>query len=407
MMATKAKKKQPAQRKGKTPHAWISWTQCETYHACPKMYESKYVKGSKPERNYPMKLGSAMHLAARALNLKAKQGAELAPDDVKAVFEGAVRTELGKAEITPLDYRMGLEGLTLYAQRLDREIDRMHGAEVEVDIPYRDGVALRVIIDRLDYLEGDGMKVLDYKNGWKILSKGELAEDRQLAIYAYAATQIVPGLKRIVIAQHMFRHAFENALEIDPDHVNYIKAWIDEALDGIVSKEYPARINRNCHQCRVRGTCAEYKRRFLSGAKGDETIKDAQKAHDRLKRVEASLTLLKNEQKDLRGYLSEIADAGMVPVDGGAKVWRFKEEEVRSFPTTSFVKLFTAAGTDITPHLKLDSRTYETLKAQLFRDGGLSEKAIQKFKENAAKLTKTEKRTKLSLTLPPKEDEKD
>ena len=381
-----------------------SWTQCSTYFDCPFLYKTKYVDGKKPERNYPMMLGSAMHVAARLLNVKAQSDKqEISAEDVRTIFTGAVRSEMGRGVIRPTDWQGGIDSLTNYAWTLHRNIENMHGAELEVDIPYGDkGLTLKVIIDRLDYLEGGGVKIIDYKNGLKILSKEELAEDKQLAIYAYAATQMIPNVERIVVAQYMFRYQFENALEIPVDGVGYIKEWLDEALAGIEAKEFPARVNRNCPQCPIRSGCKEYETRFVVH---HEDIVDVQKAHEELKKVKASTDMLTARSKVLKEYIGGLADTErQVVVDGGKLSYRFREEEKHEFPTDKVIALFKKYKRDITGALSVSAGVFEAQKKELFAE--LTQEKIDAFKAEAGAVVSTKKQTKLIIGKPlPEETE--
>ena len=386
-------------KKTKTPKPYISWTQLETFHDCPKLYEAKYIKKLLPERNYPMKLGSAMHLAARAMNVQASKGQELSTEGIKTIFKAAVKTEMGVGELQPVDYQQCLDALVLYGLRLTQTIDTMHAAEYEVDIPYKDGVMLKVILDRVDYMEGDGLHIIDYKNGYKILSKEELRNDRQGNIYMYAATQILPGISRIKFSQVMFRYRagnnlLQNSIEVDAEEVSYIKEWIDEMLEGIISKKYPARINRRCHQCQLRSKCAEYKKRFKAHA---EQIDSMQAAHEELIRITASMSLLKERRDELWKAISYVAERnGVVPVEDGKRAYVFKEQEKREIPAKPMAELFSKNDMNILSYLVFSASSFEAAKAQLFQ--GLTEEKIQAFKEEAVKIIKTSKQTRLTLT---------
>lgn len=385
----------PKQKRSKTPKPWISWSQCETYHDCPRLYKAKYIDGLQLERTYYMRLGSAMHLAARAMNVSIRDGKEIGADDIEGIFKAAIRKEMLTAEITPDDYTEGLRGLRHLGLRLAQTAEFIHDAEAEIVIPYSQdhNVGLKVIIDRIDYMEGDGLHIVDYKNARRILSKDDLRKDRQGNIYMLAALDIVPGLKRLKFTQYMFRYNLENSVEVDPDEVQWIRGWIDEILEGIISKKFPARINRNCNLCPIRAKCAEYKRRYKSTG---ENILSAQAAHDELRKVEAAIKLHQSRRETLRQYLGDLANAAdVVPIDDGSMGWAWKAEERRGFPADKISELFRRHGADISRYLKLDASSYEEAKKELFSI--LPQEKIDKFKEEASETIETRKQTKLSI----------
>jgi hypothetical protein len=343
-----------------------------------------------------------MHLAARALNVlaqKSKTDIQLDPEDVSKIFKAAVKDEVGYGEITPSDIRLAEVALTRYAWSLQRTVKKMHGSEVEVVVPYAKGVGLKVIIDRIDNFQDDGLEIIDFKTSREISNKAELREDRQLLTYAYAASLLVPGTRRFKLTHWMFRHdPPENSIEIDADDALGVRDWIDSVLEGIYAGKFEPRLNQYCHRCPVRSTCPSYKSQY---AAHQEQIKDHLKAVGELKEVDARIAILTARKKELRGVIGQrVEERGPfeVETDDGSRTWDYWPEDSREFPPRPISGLFKDFGMDILDHLELPASEYEALKKTLFRN--LDEKNIAKFKDRVETMIKIERKTKLAARKP-------
>jgi len=390
----------PKSRSKALPKDYISFTQCSTYARCPRLYHAKYFDGKEQDRNYPMKFGHVMHLAARALNILAqKRKVDLDPGDVAKVFKAAMKDEVGAGEIPPADIALAERALTRYAWSLSRTVGRMHGSEVEVVVPYQDGVGLKVIIDRIDTFMEDGLEIIDFKTSREICSKAELREDPQLLTYAYAASLIVPGIRRFKLTHWMFRHdPPENSVEIDADNAMGVKDWIDSVITGIKAGQFEPRVNQYCHNCPVRSTCPAYSTQYVAH---HEEIKDAGRAIMELKDVDAKISIMTARKKALRGVIgSRVEESGPIEIDAGdgKRVWNYWPEDSRTFPPRLISGLFREYGLDILDYMDLSASSFEELKKKLFKL--LPEEKIADFKAKAEGIIKIERRTKLAERKP-------
>lgn len=386
--------------KGKTPHPWVSWSAIDMWHNCPMMYEARYYKKKKPVRTYYMRLGSAAHAAAHSINAAAMKGIELSPEDANAAARMAVKQEMIAGEITPGDWADMVDGLIEWATIVHYTVKDMLGAEIECRIPYSvDGsIELMVKIDAAFHLPGGGIKILDFKNSRKITKKDELKDDRQIMVYSMAMLERIPGLEYIEAGHWYFRHKSENLIKVDPAKVYHIREWIDQALEGITSGVFPARVNRECGRCDLRGSCKEYADRYR-GIKGGRP-KNPQDAHKRLDKLKKTIQLLEAEQLNLKEYMGERADEqDQILVESGSLAWYHRIEEIRSIPAGPVVELYSDHGVDLLERMTAKTTELDKATKQVIRS--LPSKIEQdKFLKKLDKIQTINKRTKLVLGKP-------
>lgn len=387
-------------KKPKTPHPWLSWSQVDLWHKCGMMYQARYLLKKKAKRNYNMRLGSANHAAAHKINQLAMKGIELAPDDARVLARAAVKQEMLSAEIKPWDWADMVEGLIAWSREAFFRRKDMYGGEIECRVPYSVDASVEMMakVDVAFYLPDGGMEIIDFKNSRKISKKDDIRDDRQVAVYCWVMLERVPGLKYIRAGHWYFRHQSYNLVDVDPALVGHVKEWIDQALEGVVSKKFPARINSECGRCELRGSCKEYAARY-KGIKGGRP-KDALDAHRKYDKIHRTIKLLEAEKEALRSYLGDQADKqDQILVDSGSQAWYHRVENPRTVPARPTVKLYSEHGVELLDHLTV--KTTELDKATKVVLKSLPSKLAQdEFLKKLAKVEVREKRTKLVLGKP-------
>jgi hypothetical protein len=388
------------------PHPWVSWSQVDLWHKCPACYQARYYLKKKPQKTYDMVLGTAAHKAAEKINQLAMKGIELAPDDARVLARAAVMQYMPDGEIRPNDWVDLVMGLEQWAKEAFFRRKEMIGAEIECDIPYSadHNVVLKLKIDVAFNTADGGMLIYDFKNSRGITRKTDLLDSRQIHTYCYGMLERVSGLKKMRAGHWYFRHRSENCLDIDVERVHHVREWIDQALEGITSGEFPARVSSECGRCGLRGSCKEYASRY-KGIKGGRP-KDALDAHKKLDRVKKAIKLLELERDDLRDYIGDRADEEyQILVDSGSQAWYYRAKEKRIVPARAAIDLYAEHDVELPEYLtvkttELDKQTKKVLRSLA------SKKEEDDFLKQLKRVTKVEKSTELVLGKPLPEQKK-
>jgi len=386
--------------KKKLPHPHTSWTQVEMWHKCGMMYHARYYLKKKPDRTYDMRLGSAGHKGAQAIANATLKGVQLAPEDARVIARAAVKQEMKVGEIGPGDWIDLVMGLGEWAKECYFRKKELHGAEIECNIPYSadHNVVLQTKIDAAFNMGGGYWEIVDLKNSRKIWAKDKLKDDRQLPVYCLSFLERIPNITKLRAGHWYLRHQSYNMIDVDPDQVLHVREWIDQALEGITSGKFPARVNLECGRCPLRGSCKTYRARYL-GITGGRP-KNAQDAHKKLDKLQRTLKLLGAEKDALREYIGARADeCDQILVEAGSLAWYHRVEERRVMPLRQMVSIYAKQGVDLLEHLTAKTTEMDSLTKPLLRSLP-SKQAQDKFLAEVEKVQTKEKRTKLALGKP-------
>jgi RecB family exonuclease len=158
-------------------------------------------------------------------------------------------------------YRRAVEIIThLYEHWPSRGIPI--GLEVAIDLEV-DGVRWRGKVDRVE-LDGDVVRIVDYKTGSRIPTLADASVSVQLGFYLLALRSTEPFARsgRIDEAELWFP-ANTNAKKVtvrrfDLQYLERVEATMRQAAGGIAAEAWPATPNPYCDRCRVRIVCPEW-----------------------------------------------------------------------------------------------------------------------------------------------------
>lgn len=382
------------------PYPWVSWSQVDLWHKCGACYHARYYLKKKPKKTYDMILGTAAHKAAEKINQLAMKGVELSPDDARVLARAAAMQYMPDGEIRPNDWIDLVMGMEQWAKEAFFRRKDMLGAEIECDIPYSadHNVVLKLKIDVAFNTPDGGLLMFDFKNSRGITKKVDLLDSRQIPVYCMGMLERLPGLKTIRAGHWYFRHRSENMIDIDVERVYHVKEWIDQALEGITSGKFPARICSECDRCGLRGSCKEYAERY-KGIKGGSP-KDALDAHKKLDRINKQTKLLKKEEDALKEYLGARANEQyQIVVESGSQAWYHRAEEKRIIPARATVDLYAEQDVKLLDYMTIKTTELDKQTKKVIRSLP-SKKAQDDFLKRLNKLTKINKGTKLVLGKP-------
>ncbi|MFA6434804.1 MAG: PD-(D/E)XK nuclease family protein [Elusimicrobiales bacterium] len=147
----------------------FSYSKMSLYEECPLKYKFKYVDKIKEEPKYYFAFGSSIHSALEFLYaVKAPPFPGL--DELLEAFkkDWGLKSYLEKGYKDPLreeeDYRKGLEMLKNYYRRHDGKFKLPFLLEYSTDVEV-DGLLVRIIADKIEYLGNGEIVLVDYKTG--------------------------------------------------------------------------------------------------------------------------------------------------------------------------------------------------------------------------------------------------
>ncbi|HMF91747.1 MAG TPA: ATP-dependent DNA helicase, partial [Candidatus Angelobacter sp.] len=246
----------------------------ESYAACPLKFKLEKDWKVPGEAAAAMQYGSAIHTVLRQYYDPAPGTAQLTAEDVVKLF----LEEFSKAVIDDpvqraLYEKMGREQLrTLLGAQPRGSVDVI---AAEASFTFNLGEQ-KVVgrIDRMDRMEGNAVRVIDYKTG-AVKTKRHAEESLQLSIYAMGAAAL--GFDPRELA---FLNLQGNELQPTTRSVAQLqraRKQIEDVAQGIAAQEFEARPGAHCQWCAYRRLCPATEQRVFVPAKPltETTIKTA------------------------------------------------------------------------------------------------------------------------------------
>ncbi len=231
----------------------LSASGIDTYDRCPLAYKLKRDWRLPEEASGPLQYGQAMHTALKAYFDGVRAGRPPAEDVVIACF----RDEFSKAKIAEPEQRRryeadGIEQLTRF---LSSALARPQGEILENEKAFVlkiDDIVVRGRIDRLERVDGNDVRVIDYKTG-RAKSDDDAAESLQLTIYALAAKS--EGKHAVSLNFVNLKDA--TLVEAVRSESDLLKAEekVRQVAGEIAAGNFDARTGSHCRFCSYRSVC--------------------------------------------------------------------------------------------------------------------------------------------------------
>ncbi len=249
-----------------------------SYQRCPKQYEyENVIRIPTPDQSH-LRLGITVHNVLERFHkdLEEPLEPEAARERLMKLLDQSVAT--GGWGRTDDDKQLLERARTMLSRYADSEFARVEG-DVRTEVQFSlklpptelmqqtpvggkilDGIQINGKIDRIDRLADGTQRVVDYKTGHdkggSVALKNYVAKEIQLAIYKYA------GAKELGIDADELTYFFlENpnpviAASATDEHVDAVRAQIDEVADKIVSLDFtPDPEYNKCRSCAFRHVC--------------------------------------------------------------------------------------------------------------------------------------------------------
>jgi len=143
-----------------------------------------------------------------------------------------------------------------YWIRLDpnRQLVRENDFTLEVD----DGLSVTMRIDLAENIE-EGIHVIDWKSGHRILNKAEARKDFQTACYSVGVWKGFEGIEAVVFTYRWLRRQFDTTVRLGERQLTEAWYWVCNAAREYKRRldedNWPARPSHWCASCALAGEC--------------------------------------------------------------------------------------------------------------------------------------------------------
>lgn len=230
----------------------LSASNIKTFQDCPFKYKLKYhdrVKELEPANPWGPP-GSGFHEAVRRY-------LEANPND--KIIDKSKFMELLAEEFNKLG--VGLDEYKAYSAYVEAWIKRVEfpykilGVEQEIDITLPNGLPFKMILDLVEEIDDNTIRVRDWKTG-QVYSEEDMEENIQAPIYIIGAKQLYPD-KKILFVFDFIKHV-QLEYKYDNDAMKAIVKYLAGAYGAITSmppEDAAARLGSHCKFCGYHDQC--------------------------------------------------------------------------------------------------------------------------------------------------------
>ncbi len=216
------------------PLVETSWSALRYYARCPYDYKIRFVYGFDPTPKEEMGLGRAVHSVLAAVHARAAEGAfDIA--EVPGMVDEHLLLRFATPETIERVRGIVARQTVRYVQRSRHEFGRIGG----VELPFTIAVGQGLVSGAMDLMlsDGDGVELRDFK----LTEEGE-AEfrpdvERQLRLYALAATTLGHEVSRASI--YHFDTGSIAEVAVGSEELAETRATVGAMIAGIRRQEFP------------------------------------------------------------------------------------------------------------------------------------------------------------------------
>ncbi|MBP5616568.1 MAG: PD-(D/E)XK nuclease family protein [Elusimicrobiaceae bacterium] len=265
-----------------TKNLSFSYSKMGMYKECPQKYKFRYVHLIPELPKYYFAFGSALHSVMEFIYDPARSGFPTLAQALAyfdKIWNKTTYEQKGYASVEKelAGYAEGRHEIESYYAKHAATFVKPLSVEMKSTLEI-DGLSLISILDRMDYLGGGKIKILDYKTG-----KTVQREPDQLYMYQKVAEtsptikalvqQQDPGVKKVRVEQLSFYHLpslTEMTFERAPDKeiVQFWRGVLDVADQIRAGHFAPTPGENQCRWCDYRNICPVYTGREYTGPSG-------------------------------------------------------------------------------------------------------------------------------------------
>lgn len=168
---------------------YLSYSQIQTFDLCPLHYKLKYILNIPTSQSASQSFGTSIHAILRDYYQNWKIGNKLQINNIDELFKN---NWINEGYLSKAHEKKSLEKakkiINNYLKGNFNKNDLPLALEQSFTLNLK-GLKIRGRIDRIDLLKNGAIEIIDYKTGNKTPSNKELAENKQLTLYALAAKE--------------------------------------------------------------------------------------------------------------------------------------------------------------------------------------------------------------------------
>ncbi len=250
----------------------LSYSRLSRYESCPLSYRLHYIDQLPSEPNDALRFGKVIHSTLERLAREAvdeERTGPLSEERALELFQQAWAAD-GLTGLVLFD-----EGVTILKDFVRQQGVLDHMSVLAIEKPFDLQVGQFNLIgsmDRVDRLDDQSIRILDYKSNRALFSKDELDSGLQLTLYHAAAQKMWPWAKRIKLTFWMLRHGIHQHTDRTPEQIESALRYVETL--GVATEtatEFTARLSTYCAWCDHKTNCSAYE----NAIKGNRSVVSA------------------------------------------------------------------------------------------------------------------------------------
>ncbi|MCP4677623.1 MAG: PD-(D/E)XK nuclease family protein, partial [Deltaproteobacteria bacterium] len=240
-------------------NTYVSYSRLSRFEQCPLAFKLHYIDKLKSEPGPPLVFGSAIHLILERLIDEHVKAGKPGPLSKNRAFE-LLKDVFVEMKITGAE--LFDDGMSILRRFVANQeiIEPTQVLAIEREFKIQAG-AYTVLgyIDRVDRIDNDTVRIIDYKTNRMLFTRNEVDESLQFSIYCIAAKQLWPWAKNILLSFDMLRHGVTLTTTRTDEQLESALAYV-ETLSRLTEEvnDYPAKLNTNCVYCDHSKLCPVY-----------------------------------------------------------------------------------------------------------------------------------------------------
>lgn len=324
-----------------------SYSQLSLFNACPLAYKLSYIEKVKEgTENRHLRVGREVH---KALEGYVKHLIETRqPSDPDWLLNYEPSLQMAEADEVREILKTFLNNHSLDFDKGDYDVE----GQVSLEL---DGFPFMAVLDLLQD-QGEVAEITDYKTDHRIRSQTEVDQDMQLRIYAWIASEILPGAKLFRCKLDFVRLGVVRETEVNLDDIEKVKTNLVTNIkmldDAEKADEFPAKPGSRCTWCGYTHICPAVASEAIETVANEE---EAQRAAEQFVVLSARLDALKSVLQEWCSMQG--------PVEVGSVKVGYKQQFSTSYPDVKkLVEVLKKHDVEPMEYLSANTRKLNSLK---------------------------------------------